>query len=742
MYHAWDVIIRLRPTIFVAAVAILALSLPSQMIELYIIDIERWLETFPTLTDPALDDPAFADQRMPWLLAVAESARFILIAMAAGLLAMLILWLGSLHLVSLDRGLEEATRRNVILAKILVILIPLAPIVGVLLGLMSARIAVRRIETAFEPPTVDVIWATVWVLVFAAAAFALATFLGADWAKRQAARLFSRTGAAIGVLIILLFTAGIILSPVTLPQALGTQGVVFLFFATLAFVLTFFSRVYRMTGYPTTVLMVAAAFIFSVLGLNDNHKVDYALGLAPAVSLEKGFQEWYDIRADRNYFDERKKPYPVYIVAAEGGGMYAAYHLASFLARVQDNCAHFAQHMFAISSVSGGSLGAAVFTALAQELLEGQTGHFGKQRCAESLRPMRTGEMSGRVGGYFTADFLSPLVAATLFPDMLQRLIPYPVRTLDRARALEAAFAAAWKGDRNPFDRPLRELASGPALFLNTTSIETGSRVTISNLHFERMPTTVHLATQLCHKTPKSIEISVGAAVSLSARFPWLTPTGWLEKGFSSECDDSPIGERAADGPARNRLYLADGGYFENSGLETALELAGRLRAYARSNPEKFPHGVDIKVISVFAMDEYMKRYWDAYADLSASTPGEIFAPIKTLLNTRVARARAIHRKEIEFDDAFQPVSQDRLRASGRYVIPKSSIPFGVDHMHQKMLEGGSFFLPLGWRLSNHSKRKIWLAEGSTGRVTYELIRRELEGEDTESYKAQLKASE
>ena len=52
------------------------------------------------------------------------------------------------------------------------------------------------------------------------------------------------------------------------------------------------------------------------------------------------------------------------MVAAQGGGIYAATHALTFLSGLQDACPRFAQHMFAISSVSGGSIGSAMFAAL------------------------------------------------------------------------------------------------------------------------------------------------------------------------------------------------------------------------------------------------------------------------------------------------------------------------------------------------------------------------------------------
>src|SRR5581483_10943197 len=82
-------------------------------------------------------------------------------------------------------------------------------------------------------------------------------------------------------------------------------------------------------------------------------------------------------------------------------------------------------HVFAISGVSGGSVGASVFAAL---LADGTQNDFAK----------RAEEMLGR-------DFLSPAVAAMLYPDFLQRLWPWPYPFLDRGHWLEESWEQAGK---------------------------------------------------------------------------------------------------------------------------------------------------------------------------------------------------------------------------------------------------------------------------------------------------------
>jgi hypothetical protein len=370
---------------------------------------------------------------------------------------------------------------------------------------------------------------------------------------------------------------------------------------------------------------------------------------------------------------------------------------------------------------------------------------------------------------YFRSDLLSPLVAATLFPDMLQRLIPYPVQAFDRARGLDQAIMEAradfWTANEstNPFKESLNSLWSAggavPALFLNTTSVEMGARVTLSPLYFQPTPTAMHIGDPLCD----GFDIPLASAVSLSARFPILTPAGWLQLD-RKKCEWMRKDGEIQHGQKRDRLYLVDGGYFENSGLETALEVVGRLRALVRGchvpKPSPVPgarrggiistpsycdglpaHGVDIRIIMVFAMDEFAKQFWSSDADLSSSGPGELLAPLKTMMNARRTRTRAVHIRQSLFDDDYghlgglrdggSPADYARNR---RFTIPDT--PFlGTDDLHQVMLDGSKSFLPLGWRLSRRSMRTISESMSPATKMTYELIRHELMGEDTESFK-------
>src|SRR5262245_28800823 len=134
----------------------------------------------------------------------------------------------------------------------------------------------------------------------------------------------------------------------------------------------------------------------------------------PSVKSSFAFVRWVESREDRQQYIGR--PYPAFVVVAEGGGLYAAYHTAMFLARMQDRCANFAQHLFALSGVSGGSLGGAVFSSLAKTLLTNEKHEAG---CREPARG-RERLFEDLTSLYFSEDLLSPLVGAAVFPDFFQ----------------------------------------------------------------------------------------------------------------------------------------------------------------------------------------------------------------------------------------------------------------------------------------------------------------------------------
>src|SRR5262245_48217278 len=340
-------------------------------------------------------------------------------------------------------------------------------------------------------------------------------------------------------------------------------------------------------------VLATVAVVFSLFDFTNNHRVRRVPYVAQAAAtmpdLSDTFENWYKARTDQSKFSGR---YPLYIVAAQGGGIYAAMHAAHFLSYVQARCPNFAHHLFAISGVSGGSIGAAAFAAAMKDA---------EQRGGVKIPDTGCADRSGEGPAISSVeilddDFWSPLQAMWLFPDLLQQFLAVRVEMFDRARALEHGLEASWQrgvtqndlyGPRqqdktaNTMAEPFLSLwpqgfdksLFTPALVLNTTEVDTGRRRLISPFTFEGLtdlrffPVSCTSANAAHEGKIESVPLSTAAV--LSARFPWVTPTAW----FYKKKDDETTSIKDCAPPERSVTKVSDGGYFESSGVATALDL-------------------------------------------------------------------------------------------------------------------------------------------------------------------------
>jgi hypothetical protein len=413
-----------------------------------------------------------------------------------------------------------------------------------------------------------------------------------------------------------------------LATSLGAFTIFNLFILCFAFFLCVLTNIYDRTHFPALSLIVVGALLSTAFDLNDNHEIRSIKkdAFLPLPSSFTGFQQWLDSRPDKEYYKARGEDYPVYVVAAQGGGLYAAQHVALMMARLQDRCPGFAQHVFAISGVSGGSLGGAVFSSLVNE------------------RPTPTAEPTCKFGasepGFFEQrtmamldrDFVSPLTAAGFFPDFLQRLLPYPIPAFDRARALEASFEQAWaeaipESKGNPFAESFykqwKPTGMAPALVLNTTQVATGGRVVAAPFRFYQQQTSLPTLNSMI-----KADIRLSTAVGISARFPWILPPASWRRGTVEQ------------------YRFVDGGYFEASGIDTGQDLVKLLDEYTERLRDvgKLDVNVSVKIIAL-TVDDVLQEPTQTpniarLRELRTQRSGfdEIASPLETLMNTRWER--------------------------------------------------------------------------------------------------------
>jgi hypothetical protein len=258
------------------------------------------------------------------------------------------------------------------------------------------------------------------------------------------------------------------------------------------------------------------------------------------------------------------------VVAISGGAARAALWGSAVLAQIDRASEGGHAAIYAISSVSGGSLGAATYLSARAGLPHGG--------CA---LPAAEADAFERYAKTLDAsDAIGPLLAGFVLSDVprglfgwLPAMLGAPMRGGDRAAAIERAFEAnAVRAARRAglpattLDRPFLSLA-GPGMPLwlgQATARDTGGRVLISPVRFGTPVTTdwpFQGASDLLAELGADIPIST--AINATARFPFLEPSAV-----------APAGRARGHG-----LTLIDGGYYDQSGLETALELADWLRA-------------------------------------------------------------------------------------------------------------------------------------------------------------------
>ena len=229
-------------------------------------------------------------------------------------------------------------------------------------------------------------------------------------------------GLGVIALISLVVFLGSTLAPVRFAQFIGMGTVLLLAASSWVALGGFFVFLGLRWRFPVISAALGLALLFSLW--NDNHSIRQL----PVQTVERAdplteFKTWYD-GVEKNY--GAGTMHPLYIVATEGGGIRAAYWTAIVLGEIQDKNANFAPHLFAISGVSGGSLGATVFDAL---LAEPTRGAF---------------KFKDKAHAILGQDFLSPALASMLYPDLVQRFLPFPIPCFDRGRALEKGWETAW----------------------------------------------------------------------------------------------------------------------------------------------------------------------------------------------------------------------------------------------------------------------------------------------------------
>lgn len=432
-------------------------------------------------------------------------------------------------------------------------------------------------------------------------------------------------GAVATVIAMFVISFGVLLATVTgretAARAIGSPALVLIALGSWTLfgsvVLTYWPR---SGGWPSLALL-PFALAFGLSFFNENHYVaGYGVPAAtgPRPVFPDDLEAWNAARGVRGGD-------PVYLVAAAGGASRAAFWTGVVLTNLENQARlrgrEFAGNVYAVSGVSGGSLGLAAFVAaLAAERDAGADG---------------SGPLAPRPTDFLARDFLAPAVGQMLYSDTIARFLPWPCIACDRSRGLEEAWARDWQrhspGQASWFTQPLRAADSMPGtlprMIFNTTTVGDGRLVVQSDLHF--VPTDAY---DVFDGTLDTARLTRAAAVHNSARFTYVSPAAAI---------------RHADGGAVWD-YVVDGGYFENSGVAVLNAMIGRLQA---GTPAQQQLARQIVVI-VIENDPAGSAQWicdPKPQPRSRQLPiaMEVSAPPFALYQTRTARAHALEAETI-----------------------------------------------------------------------------------------------
>jgi predicted acylesterase/phospholipase RssA len=461
----------------------------------------------------------------------------------------------------------------------------------------------------------------------------------------------------------------------------------------------------------------AAAVVKTQTGKGDEARAADRPGEKPVeerLKLHDAILLWK--RANACESESTKCPRPI-IVAASGGASRAGFFTASVLGKLIDDGSDNRKRLFAISSVSGSSVGAVMTVAALATSAD-------RQPCRDQdfwLRhDPKVTDWRSCLEALMSGDFLTPVFSGLVFRDSLRFLGAFggpgsAVSWADRATLLERSwerhFRRSLKQPANPsrrncvgdLDCPFLTLRPRevdgqvdwlPLLLLNGASVSTGQRIVTSTIDPWYRPIGE------CLRTVVSGNPEECPVLHQTFDFHWLingddAPTGWISglRSFirvsdyfsSTETVPSPNDAKTAppeqpsssnDGSTaqpkpkpkpKPRLLdtndvrlstaahnsarfpfisppgevhniannvvdrIVDGGYFENFGAQTALELVYAIRAV---DSDLVPFVLLISNDPEIPTDQKLRA---PNAGEGAFLP-DLSAPAQTILNTRAAR--------------------------------------------------------------------------------------------------------
>jgi hypothetical protein len=437
-------------------------------------------------------------------------------------------------------------------------------------------------------------------------------------------------------------------------QNIPALAYVLILFIALALLLpgiSFFFDRYRLP-----VVAVAILWVMGVYWIFDS---DHYYLLRPVDASQA--QTLVSESASLQRWESQKVPErPIVIVAASGGGIQASAWTTKVLAGLEQDCGDkFHNSLVLVSGVSGGSVGAMYFL---NEYGNPRESRVGDNSLSQAVSLSKRSSLNNAAWGL-------------VFPDFLRTIAPYLVKEKlqDRAWSIEQAWTKDWTGKGRTLADWRTDLANGvkPAVVMNATFEESGQRYLLTNFDGNTSSSVGYLSSVYKQaRSGRHFTVDVVTAARLSATFPYVTPMA--QPMLAS-------GRRVVPG-----FHVADGGYYDNFGVFSALEWLDHVRGDFRKM-----NGTNVLLIQIeaFTREEpgQPKGRW-GYVEQAG-------APISALMTVRTAAQIGRNEAEIE-----------HFKESWKQEIPNSS--FDPIVFSFKSADSTSQ-TPLSWHLTSAQQKDI-----------------------------------
>jgi hypothetical protein len=486
------------------------------------------------------------------------------------------------------------------------------------------------------------------------------------------------------VLLALLLLFGIAVTDVNYSRNLGPLGILLISVALWAAVLNaFYVAMTKWLRVPAIFFLLLAAILVFVAQQPERTIVPYKLTLTKEVTqygyanrsqhnVKAHFRRWLLSTVS----SDPTSPIPIFLVAAEGGGIRSGYWTARTLALLNAQTGgNFSRFTFAYSGVSGGSLGIITYLDAAR---------LHRDNPASAIEVL---------DAFYSQDFLSPVLGKLLFTEPWHLLTGGLFGRSRRDTTFEESISSDWKrlAGSNVFDSEFESAVgqiandapwTAPAVLLNASIMESGKQVVMSNVtpDVPQSKTDYLFSLNMPFAKPR---LSLAEAVHLSARFPIISPPARVavpayKAGTGPDnrplpgCNELLPTPRCGKWENRHWGTVVDGGYVDNSGLDSLEDVYDALvqernraameESQHETDPEERRYLAVLKRISIHVLviknaTDYKKPGIPRLRE--APSHDEFYVMVNTMLQARTARAeiaaaRVASRIRIEEESAAQ----------------------------------------------------------------------------------------